>query len=96
MDLFRHRAVEAIGHISFLALEHGQPRGGLRHPLHDQALDVRRLAPVLGIGLKDHLDPRLMAHKPVRPQPNGMILKPLVTHLLHIVLGDNPGCPGGW
>ena len=55
LHLLCDRALQGDGDVGLPTLEHRQARGGFRHTLDDDALQVRHLTPVSLIGFQDQL-----------------------------------------
>src|ERR1700738_1468946 len=76
LQLFGEFATDRIGDVDLAALEGREPRGLVRYRLEDQALDARRLAPILVEGFEDELDAGCKRHKLVRPGADRRFLEP--------------------
>src|SRR5262249_18181956 len=84
-----------IGKIDFPFLDHGQARGGFWHTFEDEPLHVGHLAPVGLVRLHHNLNPWSLADKLVGPQTDRTLLKGVISHLFDVLLGYDPGRPGG-
>src|SRR4030095_7569224 len=89
-DLLGERAPDRIRDVGLAALEHRQSGRFVGHRLEDQAFHARRLAPVLLVGFQDQLDARLEGDEAVRTGADGRLLEAVVTHLLDLLLWDDP------
>jgi hypothetical protein len=86
---------ERVGDVGLALLEHGDARRALGDALHRHALDVGGVPPVAGIGLQDHLDPRLAAHELVGPGADRVLAKALVADLADVRLRHHDPGRGG-
>ena len=90
LDLLRLGDVAEVGNVDLAPLQHGEPRGALRHALVDQPLHRGDLPPVALVGLHHELDTGSVAHELVGPEPHGGILEAVVPHALDVFLGHDP------
>src|SRR5439155_1401372 len=95
LELVGRGAGEEIREIHLAVLESGQSRGLLGHGAHDQALDVRGLAPVALEGLEHQLDAGLEARDLVGPGTHRRLLEAVVADLLDVLPGHDPARAGG-
>ena len=95
LDVLGQGHGQEIGEIDLSFLDHGHARGGLWHTFEDEPLYVGHLAPVSLIGLHDDLNPWRLADKLVGPQADRTLLKGVIANLLNVLLGYDPGRPGG-
>jgi len=94
-DLLGQGAADRVGDVDLTTLQARQARGLVGNRSQDEALHVRRLAPVLLEGVDDELDTRGERDEPVWTGADRRFLEPFVADLLDVFLRHDPAGAGG-
>ena len=95
LDVLGHGAGQEIGDVHLAVLEGRRARRLLGQTPVDEPLDVGDLAPVTLERLHHQLDPGSEAHEPVRSGADRRLLEAVLTDLLDVGPGHDPGGTGG-